>query len=98
MEKKKPHYDLLVIKALIDKGKVSTTAQALAGGATLGFNYVEILKIVRTLNYKDFYKSMTAYSNHKEWQDVYRISIKDSEIYIKIMVINDVLILSFKEL
>ena len=46
----------------------------------------------------DFYKSMTTFSDHHVWQDVYRPSTIFGEIYLKLMVIDDVLIVSFKEL
>lgn len=47
---------------------------------------------------KDFYKSMTAYADHKVWQHVYRPTTKAGEVYLKLTVIDDVLIVSFKEL
>ncbi len=46
---------------------------------------------------KDFYKSMTTYSDHTIWQDVYRPATSAGVIYLKMTVIEDVLIVSFKE-
>ena len=46
----------------------------------------------------DFHKSMTTYSNHRVWQDVYRPVTPAGEVYLKPAVIEDVLIVSFKEL
>lgn len=46
----------------------------------------------------DFYKSMTTYADHTIWQDVYRPSTKAGDVYLKLTVIDDVLIVSFKEL
>ncbi|MNO07617.1 mRNA interferase MqsR [compost metagenome] len=31
-----------------------------------------------------FYKSMTCYTSHRSWQDVYHIGFHDLELYIKI--------------
>ncbi len=47
----------------------------------------------------DFYKSMTTHSDHRIWQDVYRTTIANgADVYIKLTVMDDVLIVSFKEL
>ena len=47
---------------------------------------------------KDFYKSMTKHADHRIWQDVYRLQTSVGGIYVKLTVIDDVLIVSFKEL
>jgi motility quorum-sensing regulator/GCU-specific mRNA interferase toxin len=41
---------------------------------------------------------MTTHADNKIWQDVYHAEANDVEIYIKITVIELVLIVSFKEL
>ena len=46
----------------------------------------------------DFYKSMTTHADHQLWQYVYRPTMTVGEIYLKLTVIDDVLIVSFKEL
>ncbi len=51
-----------------------------------------------TLTQKDFYKSMTTHADHRIWQDVYRPATDAGEVYLKLTVIDDVLIVSFKEL
>jgi motility quorum-sensing regulator / GCU-specific mRNA interferase toxin len=53
---------------------------------------------VVALTATDFYKSMTTYANHQIWQDVYRPCTEAGEVYLKLTVIEDVLIVSFKEL
>lgn len=50
------------------------------------------------LTMKDFHKSMTTYADHRVWQDVYRPKTGAGEVYLKLTVIDDVLIVSFKEL
>ncbi|OWO82021.1 hypothetical protein B5C26_10410 [Photorhabdus luminescens] len=57
-----------------------------------------MLAVVMALTPADFYKSMTTYSDHTVWQDVYRPSIQAGDVYLKLTVIDDVLIVSFKEL
>ena len=98
MEKLKPHYSLSVIKTMIEEGKVRSTLSALTGGARLGLDFAEIVAIISKLKASDFYKSMTTHTNNKVWQDVYRPKIKAGNIYLKLTVTDDVLIVSFKEL
>ena len=98
MEKRTPHCQLSIVKSLIGEGKVRSTLSALAGGAALGFDFNGILAVVLALTPKDFYKSMTTYADHRVWQDVYRPTTKAGEVYLKLTVIDDVLIVSFKEL
>jgi len=98
MEKKTSHYKLSVVKKLIEAGRVRSTVSALAGGTALGFDFEGIVSVVRTLTQADFYKSMTTHADHKIWQDVYRPATTVGEVYLKLTVIDDVLIVSFKEL
>ena len=55
-------------------------------------------EIIMTLTPTNFYKSMTTHADHRIWQDVYHARIADNEVYLKLTVIDDVLIVSFKEL
>jgi motility quorum-sensing regulator/GCU-specific mRNA interferase toxin len=64
----------------------------------LGFDLADMLAVVMALTPTDFYKSMTTHANHTIWQDVYRPSTQAGEVYLKLTVIDDVLIVSFKEL
>lgn len=98
MEKLTPHCQLLTVKALIEAGKVRSTFSALAGAAALGFDFDGIIAVVLALRTNDFYKSMTTYADHRVWQDVYRPTTGAGEVYLKLTVIDDVLIVSFKEL
>ena len=98
MEKKTPHCKLHTVKALIEAGKVRSTQSALIGGAALGFDFGGIVSVVLALAPTDFYKSMTTHADHKIWQDVYRPKTHAGEVYLKLTIIDDVLIVSFKEL
>ncbi len=57
-----------------------------------------IVEVIRALAPKDFYKSMTTHGDHRIWQDVYRPVTAAGPVYLKLTVIDDVLIVSFKEL
>lgn len=98
MEKSTPHCKLSVIKPLIRARKVRATFSALAGGEALGFTFDEMVDVVLAPTMKDFYKSMTTHTDHKIWQDVYHPVTRAGEIYLKLTVIDDLLIVSFKEL
>jgi motility quorum-sensing regulator/GCU-specific mRNA interferase toxin len=98
MEKRTPQCPLSTVKALIQAGKVHPTRTALTGAAALGIDFRGMVNVVSKLTMKDFYKSMTTYADHKVWQDVYRPTTNAGEVYLKLTVIDDVLIVSFKEL
>jgi motility quorum-sensing regulator / GCU-specific mRNA interferase toxin len=83
---------------MIQTGKVRITLSALAGGAALGFDAEGIIGVVMALTTKDFYKSMTTHADHRIWQDVYRPTTSVGEVYLKLTVIDEVLIVSCKEL
>ncbi|MDR3435676.1 type II toxin-antitoxin system MqsR family toxin [Telmatospirillum sp.] len=98
MEKSVPHCKLSVVKALIEAGAVRTTKSAREGAVALGFDFDEMLAAVLALTPADFYKSMTTYADHRVWQDVYRPSTPFGDVYLKLMIVDDVIIVSFKEL
>ena len=98
MEKRIPHCPLKTIRALVDAGKVRVTLSALAGGAAMGLDFEAILDVVKALRPMDFYKSMTTHADHRVWQDVYRPRTKAGDVYLKITVVEDLMIVSFKEL
>jgi motility quorum-sensing regulator/GCU-specific mRNA interferase toxin len=96
MEKRTPHCRLTDIKRLISQRKVRATMSALAGGAALGMEFSEMLGVIATLKAVDFHKSMTTHDDHRVWQDVYRPMTRLGPVYLKLTVIDDVLIVSFK--
>lgn len=98
MEKWTPHCKLSVVKALVEARKVKATYTALTGGAALGLGFEEMIGVVMTLTPQDFHKSMTTHADHRIWQDVYRPMTEVGEVYLKLTVIDGVLIVSFKEL
>ena len=98
MEKQTPHCKLVVVHELVKAGKVRVTRSAMIGASDLGFGLAEMLKVVSGLVPGDFYKSMTTHADHMVWQDVYRPSTTAGDVYLKLTVIDDVLIVSFKEL
>lgn len=98
MEKRTPHCKLTVVKTLIEAGKVRTTHAARSGANELGLDFSGMLAVVMALAPSDFYKSMTTHADHTVWQDVYHPSTAAGDVYLKLTVIEDVLVVSFKEL
>lgn len=98
MEKRTIHYNLTMVHRLLSENKVRVTKTALSGAAELGCDYDDMLNVVSNLTRKDFYKSMTTHADHTIWQDVYRPKTRFGTIYLKLTVIDEVLIVSFKEL
>jgi motility quorum-sensing regulator/GCU-specific mRNA interferase toxin len=98
MEKGTPHCKLAVVKTMLKDGKVRTTKAAREGAAALGFDFDGMVAVAMALTSANFYKSMTTHADHRIWQDVYRPITQVGEVYLKLTVIDDVLIVSFKEL
>ena len=98
MDKPTPHCKLTVVKALVEASKVRATRSARIGATALGLEFSDMLAVVMALTPVDFYKSMTTHADHTIWQDVYRPSTQVGDVYLKLTVIDDVLIVSFKEL
>lgn len=98
MEKRTLHCRLDIVQALVAAGKVLTTHAARSGANELGLEFSGMLAVVMALTMADFYKSMTTHADHTVWQDVYRPSTRVGDVYLKLTIIDDVLIVSFKEL
>ena len=87
-----------MVKTLVRVGKVRTTASAVIDARLLGFDRAGMIELVLALAPGDFYKSMTTFADHTIWQDVYRPQTPAGDVYLKLTVIEHVLIVSFKEL
>jgi motility quorum-sensing regulator/GCU-specific mRNA interferase toxin len=100
MEKGTPHCKLKIVKVLIDGGKVNATASAFSGARDLGIrDLAGMCAVILALTPDHFYKSMTTHADAQIWQDVYHAhTAQGDDVYLKLTVINDVLIVSFKEL
>lgn len=100
MEKSTPHCKLSVVQGMVEHGQVRATATAFSGARELGINDLAgMCAVVMSLTTANFYKSMTTFADHRIWQDVYHVKTTGGdEVYLKLTVIDDVLIVSFKEL
>lgn len=97
MEKKKAHYPLDQIQALVQAGAVQATRTALGDAAALGLRFSDMKDVIKNLKPSDLYKSMTSHYDNKIWQDVYHYPTLNYDLYIKLQKVKDVVIVSFKE-
>ena len=99
-EKQKPTYDLDAFKAAFASvERLAVTGAALRSAAALGFGRAEIVTTIQTMRREHFYKSMTAFADHRLWQDVYHVPSPAGTLYVKFTadVVTEFLLLSFKE-
>ena len=99
-EKRKPTYDLDALKAAFSTvERLHITGTALRGAAALGFDRADIVEVIGFMQRRHFYKSMTAYADHRIWQDVYHVPSEAGVLYVKFTadVVAEFLLLSFKE-
>ena len=81
-----------------DQNQVQINQNTHMGDEAMGFGFDDIINVVMALTPIDFYNSMTTHTDHRVWQDVYRPTTSAGEVYLKLTVIDDVLIVAFKEL
>ena|GEM_PF-117928 len=98
-EKRKPTYDLDAFKAIFASvERLAVTGTALRSAAALGCGRAEIVDTIQTMQRSHFYKSMTAYTDSRLWQDVYHVPSPMGMLYVKFTAdaITEFLLLSFK--
>ena len=70
-QKRKPTYHLDAFKAASSSvERLRVTATAVRTATALGFDRAEIVATIQTMQRSQFYKSTTAYADHRVWQDV----------------------------
>jgi motility quorum-sensing regulator / GCU-specific mRNA interferase toxin len=79
-------------------GAAAFSKTALDGGRSMGLTTAEMLAVIAALTRRDFSKSMTTYSDHRVWQDVYYAGTPvRKDAYIKITMRDDAPVIQFKE-
>lgn len=105
MEKLKPHYDLVLIKASAAAKTLGITITAQSGANGLGLALDGVMTVVQGMSRSQFYKSMTSDVDHRIWQDVYHVLFKPdggatTVLYVKFTVDADgakYMVISFKK-
>jgi motility quorum-sensing regulator/GCU-specific mRNA interferase toxin len=99
-EKRKPNFDLDAIKgAFSSVARLNVTTAAVKTAARIGFDRSDIVATIQTMHRSQFYKSMTAYADHRVSQDVYHVPSSVGVLYVKSTadIVSEFLLLSFKE-
>jgi hypothetical protein len=91
-------YDLERIKELVVEGRRIITLSALRGARSIGLEEDEIVDAVLALKAADFYKTMPAEKIPGLWQDVYRPNFRGVDLYVKLQITGQAVIISFKRL
>lgn len=98
MEKRRPHYNLELIKQQMNSvDTLSLTGSARNGIKSAKMKLQDAWLVMQGLSMANFYKSMTVYANNKVWQDVYHADWKGTPLYIKFQREDDYFIVSFKK-
>lgn len=50
----------------------------------MGLNLRDMELVIYSLERRMLYKSMTCYTDHRSWQDVYYTTFQEMELYIKV--------------
>jgi len=100
MEKRRPTYDLEAIKTAL--GSVETlaiTSSALRDAIASGFDRAGIVETIQGMDRRMLYKSMTTFSDHRLWQDVYHVPARGMMLYVKFQaeVVTEFTVMLFKE-
>jgi motility quorum-sensing regulator/GCU-specific mRNA interferase toxin len=101
LEKRKPSHDLEAFKRVCGNAdRLEMTTIAARSAQQLGFATADVAQLIRTMDRRMFYKSMTSNADHRRWQDVYHIPTERGlTIYLKFTddTVTEFFVLSFKE-
>ncbi len=92
-----PTYDLTSIKAFIKSGRYRVTLSAKQGASEMGMDTGDIETCILDLSSRDFYKTMAAEKVSGLYQDVYRPQFKGFDLYVKLQITAEAVVISFKE-
>ncbi len=75
------------------------TRSSLKDANGLGFSETEVIDTILDLKQSDIYKSMTTHQSTRIWQDVYKTSKNNIDLYIKLQISNnnEGVVVSFKK-
>jgi len=99
MEKKKAHYPLSAIQALVrQSGFDAFTRIAQIGAMEMGLSEAQALGVVQALESGMLRKSMTTHADHTVWQDVYDAPCPNGKTaYLKLTLQEGRAVIQFKE-
>jgi len=98
-----PHYDLELVKQLVECGRFRVTSSAMRDAGELCLDQSDIAECIEALSIADFYKTMPADSKPGLHQDVYRPLFAGFQLYLKLQITrwlvstDEVVVISFKK-
>ena len=92
-----PAYSLEAVKNSINNGNYRITFSASQGAIALGLDEEDIKEIGLNILESDFKKTMNAYKRSGTMQDVYNPVYKGIELYYKVQLVGEVIIISCKQ-
>jgi len=92
-----PTYALTTIHTLIRSGHYRVTLSAKQGAQAMGMDTSDMEACVLGLTATDFYKTMPAEKVLGLFQDVYRPRFQGWDVYLKLQITGDAVVISFKE-
>jgi motility quorum-sensing regulator/GCU-specific mRNA interferase toxin len=100
MAKKTPHCKLSIVQELVETNNVSAMASVFGVARELGIHDLSgMCAVIMALTSANVYKRMTTHAGHRIWQDVCHFkTARADEVYLNLTVIDDVWIVSFKEI
>lgn len=78
---------------------LAITTTALRNAVEIGFDRAGIVETVLGIERKMFVKSMTTYTDHRVWQDVYHVPTRGLVLYAKFQadILTEFTVMAFKE-
>jgi motility quorum-sensing regulator/GCU-specific mRNA interferase toxin len=92
-----PTYSLTTIQSLIRSGRYRITLSAKQGAHAMGMDTSDVESCILGLTDRDFYKTMPAEKVPGLFQDVYRPRFLGHEVYLKLQITGEAVVISFKE-
>ncbi|HEY1933557.1 MAG TPA: type II toxin-antitoxin system MqsR family toxin [Acetobacteraceae bacterium] len=78
---------------------LAITRSAFSDALSPGFDRAGIVAVIRSIQRRMFYKSMTTLADHRTWQDVYHVPADDLTLYVRFQadVVTEFRVMAFKE-
>lgn len=92
-----PAYSLQEIQSLLKNDRYRITLSANKSAVELGFDINDICDVIKRMSADDFYKSMQSKNNANSYQDVYHPEYGGYKLYVKVQIVEDLVIISFKK-
>lgn len=86
LEKRKPHYDLALVRRLVREGSLAATPRVYAYFRARGWAIEYMPTCLEDLKQADFHKSQAHRERSGAWLDIYRPTVDGLRLYVKFTV------------